>query len=374
MSDLVVVGAGLYGLTVAQQAAVEGLNVTLVDRRDYVGGNAYSYFDDNGIEIHKYGAHLFHTSNKRVWDYVNKFTSFTGYRHQVYTNHSGIIYPMPISLATINQFFRQELSPDGARAFIAMQRRGLDPDKATNLEEKAIALVGEELYNAFIRGYTAKQWQTDPRDLPASVISRLPVRYTYNTRYFNDKFEGLPTNGYAHWFENMVDNKRINVQLGVDFFKISSMIVGQVPVVYTGPIDRYFNYTAGNLGWRTVDFTIQTLDTQDYLGTSVMNYADEEVPWTRIIEFKHFHPERESFHVDKTTIAHEYSRFASVDDEPYYPINSTSDRDTLNEYKRLAEQEQHDNKIYFGGRLGNYAYLDMWQAINSALHFSDKIL
>ncbi|MDR0837602.1 MAG: UDP-galactopyranose mutase [Propionibacteriaceae bacterium] len=374
MSDLLVVGAGLYGLTVAERAANElGLHVTIIDKRDHVGGNAYSSFDAaTGIEVHQYGAHLFHTSNERVWEYANRFTTFTNYVHRVYTVHGGTVYPMPVNLGTINQFFGTAMSPDEARTFIAQQAAEFAGDEPQNLLEKGISLVGRPLFEAFFAGYTAKQWQTPLEQLPPSIISRLPVRYTYDNRYFSDTHEGLPADGYAKWFERMADNPRIDVKLGVDFFAADGDLtktaaVGQIPVVYTGPIDRYFNYSAGNLAWRTIDLIEETLPTADFQGTSVMNYADTHVPFTRIIEFRHFHPER-SYAGDTTLIHREYSRFAAPEDEPYYPVNTAADQAVLAQYRELAKAEP---RVHFGGRLGNYAYLDMHQTIASALGFAE---
>ncbi|ATH96276.1 MULTISPECIES: UDP-galactopyranose mutase [Dermabacter] len=375
--DLLIVGSGLFGLTLADRAAREhGAKVTVIDNRPHIGGNAYSEIDpETGIEVHKYGAHLFHTSNTRVWEYVNTFTSFTNYVHRVYTNHKGIVYPMPINLGTINQFFNAAMTPDEARALIAEQAgefAGQDPE---NLNDKGISLIGRPLYEAFIKHYTGKQWQTDPKDLPASIIKRLPVRYTYDNRYFNDTYEGLPTNGYTAWLENMADHPNIEVKLGVDYFDESQPfnkkdVRGQLPVVYTGPVDRYFDYELGELKWRTIDLESETLDTGDFQGTSVMNYADESVPYTRIIEPRHFHPERD-YAKDKTIIMREYSRFASREDEPYYPVNSADDRSTLLEYRERAEAEP---ATLFGGRLGTYQYLDMHMAIGAALSMADNKL
>ena len=281
MTDLVVVGSGFFGLTIAERAATElGLTVQVIDRRDHIGGNAFSEDDPTtGIEVHKYGAHLFHTSNERVWEYVNRFTAFTSYQHKVYTNHDGVVFPLPVNLGTINQFFGAAYSPAEARDLIASQAGEFDTKSAANLEEKAISLIGRPLYEAFIRDYTAKQWQTDPTELPAEVISRLPVRYTYDNRYFNDTHEGLPVDGYTAWIERMADHPNIDVKLSTDFFDESqpvnkSATVGNVPVVYTGPVDRYFDYTAGELAWRTLDFEREVLEVGDYQGTSVMNYAD----------------------------------------------------------------------------------------------------
>lgn len=371
--DLVVVGSGFFGLTVAERAAAQlGKRVLVVDRRDHIGGNAYSAPDpDTGIEVHVYGAHLFHTSNRRVWDYVNRFTDFTGYQHRVFTIYQGRVYPMPINLGTICEYFGRYLTPDQARALVAEQAGEIDTARAENLEEKAISLVGRPLYEAFIRGYTAKQWQTDPKELPAAIITRLPVRYTFNNRYFNDTFEGLPVDGYTAWLKRMADQPGIRVELGVDYFDLRGQLPPGIPTVYTGPLDRYFDYCDGELGWRTLDFEREVLGTGDFQGTSVMNYADEDVPFTRIHEFRHFHPERE-YRRDKTVIFREYSRFAKTGEEPYYPINTADDRAKLDRYRLLAREETRERNVLFGGRLGTYKYLDMHMAIGSALSMFDN--
>ncbi|KIP51863.1 UDP-galactopyranose mutase [Leucobacter komagatae] len=367
--DLLVVGSGFFGLTIAERAASAGKKVVVIDRRNHIGGNAYSEAEpETGIEVHRYGAHLFHTSNETVWEYANRFTEFTSYVHKVYSNFKGEVYPLPINLGTINQFFRSAYSPDEARALIAEQAGEFDTKSAQNLEEKGISLIGRPLYEAFIRDYTSKQWQTPTTELPAEIISRLPVRYTYDNRYFNDTHEGLPVNGYTAWLEKMADHPNIEVRLNTDFFDESqplnkAAVAGKVPVVYTGPVDRYFDYAEGELGWRTLDFEQQVLPVGDFQGTSVMNYAGEDVPYTRIHEFRHFHPERD-YPTDKTVIMHEYSRFAKREDEPYYPVNTPEDRERLLKYRALTEQE---SGVLFGGRLGTYQYLDMHMAIGSAL-------
>ncbi|MGK4216927.1 UDP-galactopyranose mutase [Kocuria marina] len=374
-TDLVVVGSGLFGLTVAERAAREmGLKVTMIDRRSHLGGNAYSENEERtGIEVHRYGAHLFHTSNERVWEYVNRFTAFTNYVHRVYTRHKGEVFPMPINLGTINQFFRAAYSPGEARDLIREQAGELAGTDPQNLNDKGIQLIGRPLYEAFIKHYTGKQWQTDPKDLPASIISRLPVRYTYDNRYFNDTHEGLPVDGYTAWLERMADHPNIDVRLDTDFFDDSqefskSNVVGQVPVVYTGPVDRYFDYAQGDLSWRTIDLEEEVLDIEDFQGTSVMNYPDEDVPFTRIHEFRHFHPERD-YTKDATVIMREFSRFAEKGDEPYYPVNTQADREKLLAYRDLAREE---SSVLFGGRLGTYKYLDMHMAIGSALSMVDN--
>ncbi|MGO4603863.1 UDP-galactopyranose mutase [Terrabacter sp. 2YAF2] len=376
-ADLVVVGSGLFGLTVAQQCAERlGRKVVIIDRRSHIGGNAYSENEpETGIEVHRYGAHLFHTSNQRVWDYVNEFTKFTSYVHRVYTSHQGEVYPMPINLGTINQFFRAAYTPDEARALIREQAAELGDKVPDNFVEKGVSLIGRPLYEAFIAHYTAKQWQTDPEKLSADIISRLPVRYTYDNRYFNDTYEGLPVDGYTAWLERMADHDRIEVKLETDFFDASQPlnkdnVIGNVPVVFTGPVDRYFDYAEGRLGWRTLDFEEEVLQVGDFQGTPVMNYPDADVPYTRIHEFRHFHPER-AYPTDKTVIMREFSRFAEGDDEPYYPVNTPADRDGLLKYRDRAKGERG---VLFGGRLGTYKYLDMHMAIGAALSMVDNKL
>ena len=371
--DLVVVGAGLFGLTVAQQAVEKaGARVHIIDVRDHIGGNAYSYFDEEtGAEIHKYGAHLFHTSNARVWEYVNRFTEFTDYVHRVYTTHNGEVFPLPTNLGTINQFFRAHYTPAEAKALIAEQAGELAGQDPQNLNDKGISLIGRPLYEAFIKNYTAKQWQTDPSELPASIINRLPVRFNYDNRYFKDTWEGLPKDGYTAWFERMIDDPRITVSLNTDFFDESqpfnktALNAAGVPVVYTGPVDRYFDYELGDLQWRTVDFKEVRYDEDDHFGCPVMNFSDADVPYTRAIEFKNFNPERhDSQNHERTVVWEEYSRFAERGDEPYYPINTEKDREL---YARYVELEQTVPNTVFGGRLGTYKYYDMHQVIDTAL-------
>ncbi|MCE6996923.1 UDP-galactopyranose mutase [Saccharothrix sp. S26] len=373
--DLIVVGSGFFGLTVAERTASQlDKRVLVLERRAHIGGNAYSEPEpETGIEVHRYGAHLFHTSNKRVWDYVNQFTEFTGYQHRVFAMHAGQAYQFPMGLGLISQFLGRYLSPEEARAWVAEQAAEFDSKDAKNLEEKAISLIGRPLYEAFVRDYTAKQWQTDPKELPAAVISRLPVRYTFDNRYFNDTYEGLPVDGYTAWLERMADHPNIEVRLNTDFFDVRDEIPAGTPVVYTGPLDRYFDYSEGWLGWRTLDFEQEVLPVGDFQGTPVMNYNDAEFPFTRIHEFRHFHPERE-YPSDKTVIVREFSRSAEKDDEPYYPINTAEDRAKLERYRELARAEAAERNVIFGGRLGTYKYLDMHMAIGSALSvFDNKI-
>ena len=325
--------------------------------------------------MHKYGAHLFHTSNKKVWDYVTRFTEFTNYQHRVFALYKGQSYQFPMGLGLISQFFGRYYSPDDAKALIAEQAAEFDSKNAANFEEKAISLIGRPLYEAFMKEYTAKQWQTDPKNLPAANITRLPVRYNFDNRYFNDTYEGLPVDGYTKWLENMADHSNIEVRLNTDYFDVRDELRAanpDAPVVYTGPLDLYFGNSEGELGWRTLDFETEVLPVGDFQGTPVMNYNDGDVPFTRIHEFRHFHPERD-YPKDKTVIMREYSRFAEKGDEPYYPINTPEDRAKLAAYRELAKAELEQG-VLFGGRLGTYQYLDMHMAIASALGMYDNVL
>lgn len=379
--DAIIVGAGLFGLTMAERIASQlGRRVLVLERRPHVGGNCFSEIDPaTGIEVHRYGSHIFHCSDERIWEYVNRFDTFNDYRHHVQTNHAGKVFAMPINMATITAFFGRAMSPAEARALVAAQAGELAGRVPVNLEEKAVSLIGRPLYEAFIRGYTMKQWGTDPTRLPADVITRLPVRYTFDTRYFSDRFEGIPLHGYGTMLARMAEHPNIILRLGVDFFDIRSNLPKDALVIYTGPIDRYFDYRCGCLGWRAVSFEREVVPVGDFQGTAVMNYADEDVPFTRIHEFRHYHPER-AYQTDRSVIFREYSTIWSGDGDPAYPIRTAEDRHTLAAYGDLAERE---NGVIFGGRLGTYRYYDMHQAIGSALatfekevrpHFDGKVL
>ena len=367
-TDLVIVGAGFYGLTIAERAAAEGFNVVVLDKRGHIGGNAYSYIHSvTEIEIHKYGPHIFHTNSEQVFGYLSKFTEWQPYEQRTWSQSKGRIYPMPINLATICLFNNRVMSPAEARAWVDESAKEISEPR--NLEEKAISLIGRPLYETFIRGYTFKQWQTDPRDLPAEVIARLPVRFNYDNRYFDDAYQYMPRDGYGPLFDKMCASPRIKVRLGVDWFGLDPAMRPATPIVYTGPIDRYFDYRCGALGWRTIDLQLETHDVEDYQGCSLINYADVEIPWTRVSEFKHFHPNRS--YGKQTVIAREFSRFAGVADDPYYPINLAEDKQRYAAYRELAWREKD---VYFGGRLGAYRYLDMHQAVGSALMAWEKHL
>lgn len=372
--DLVVVGAGIFGLTIAERVANElGKNVLIIEKRNHIGGNCYSEFDkETGIECHKYGAHLFHTSIDEVWQYVNKFTSFTNYIHKVYTTHNDEVYSLPINLGTINQFYHKALSPIKAEDFITEEAGKYADIEPKNLVEQGIKLIGKPLFDAFIKNYTAKQWQTSAEKLPTSTITRLPVRYTYNNNYFSDKYEGLPVDGYEKWFQNMIDSAdgRIEVRLNTDYFDIKDELK-DIKVVYTGPIDRYFNYSEGKLGWRSLDLEKEIVDVSDFQGCPVMNYADLDPKYTRILEFKHFHPERKYEDAEnKTVIVREYSKTWKDGDEPYYPIATDENMKIFAMYNELALKE---NNVIFGGRLGEYKYYDMDKTFASAINLYKTI-
>jgi UDP-galactopyranose mutase len=359
--DVVIVGSGFFGATIAERITTNtSKKVVVIDSRSHLGGNSYSTFhEETQIEYHKYGSHIFHTNNEKVWDYCNKFTKFNDYRHKVLTIHNEKVFSLPINLGTINQFYQSNLSPEKAKEKIESQME--TGKSATNLEAKAISLIGKDLYEAFIKNYTIKQWQTNPTELPAEIITRLPVRFNYNTNYFDDLYQGIPLDGYTKWIEKMLSKS--TVLLNTDYFDLKNQINPNQIVIYTGPIDKYFSYTHGELTWRTLDFDLEVVPVEDFQGTSVMNYSDLDVNFTRIHEFKHLHPERE-YQKEKTLIMREFSRFASKKDEPYYPVNSAADREKLVKYREMIKLE---NNIYFGGRLGSYQYLDMHMAIASAL-------
>jgi UDP-galactopyranose mutase len=368
--DVIVVGTGFFGSTIAERiSSSSNLKVVVIDSRNHLGGNSYSEIEPTTkIEYHKYGSHLFHTDSAKIWEYCNRFTKFNNYRHKVFTIHNGQIYSMPINLGTINQFYKTNYTPEQAKAKIKESSQTSLNKDILDLESKAISLIGEELYRAFIKGYTTKQWQIDPKELPASIITRLPVRYNYNNEYFDDRYQGIPIDGYTKWIEKLLEKS--TVVLNTDFFDIKHLIKSDQIVIYTGPIDKYFSYRFGALTWRTLDFELKVEEVNDFQGNSVINYADLDVPFTRVHEFKHLHPER-SYQTSNTLIMKEFSRFASKDDEPYYPVNSATDRERLNKYRELIPNEKN---VFFGGRLGSYQYLDMHMAIASALNMFENEL
>jgi len=365
-AGFVIVGAGFFGLTCAERIAkVLDQKVVVLEKRRHIGGNAWSEFDEGtGIEVHKYGSHLFHTSNRRVFEYISQFSQFNSYRHKVISKVGNTYYPMPINLLTLSSFFGLDFSPDSAREFLATKIVG--EDSLDSFESRALRSIGPELYEAFIQGYTEKQWQTDPKLLPSEIFSRLPIRFDFNSDYFDDSFQGLPLNGYPQLFKNMSNSSKVQIITNIDYFDIKHLIRSDALTIYSGPIDRYFNYSEGHLGWRTLDFDIQTIGVKDFQGSAVINYPGKDVSFTRIHEFKHLHPERkEEMQNPSTIISKEYSRVAKLTDEPYYPINTSSDREKIITYRKMAAATKD---IIFGGRLGSYQYLDMHMAIASALN------
>ena len=369
--NLVIVGAGFFGAVVAERVANELKRpVTVLERRAHIGGNCWSEPDpETGIEVHRYGSHIFHTSNETVWRYINRFTAFNAYRHRVLTTARGQVFPMPINRTTVNRFYGLNLAPDEVADFIAAEAAKERIGVPSNLEEKAISLVGRPLYEAFIKGYTMKQWEKDPSELSASIINRLPVRSDDNDLYFSDTHEGIPIDGYAAVFQRMLDHPLIDVRLNTDFSKVRNNLSDDTLVLFTGPVDGFFDHRFGRLDWRTLDFERRVHAQPDAQGIAVMNIADADVPYTRIHEYKHYHPERPA--TEQTVTFREFSRAAGEGDEPYYPVNTARNRALRNTYQEAAAALPN---VVFGGRLGTYRYIDMDDTIALALAcYADKI-
>ena len=368
--DYLIVGAGFYGCVMAERIANDmDASVLIIDKRSHMGGNCYSEIDENtGIEFHKYGTHILHTSFDDVWVYLSKFTELNGYFHQVLSTHKGKVYQMPINLETINSFYNLNMMPAEAKEFLAEQIEKENILNPMNFEEKAISLIGRPLYEAFIKGYTLKQWEQDPKNLPSEIINRLPVRYNYDESYFNNsRWQGLPIDGYTNIFKRMLENSKISLELDCDFFEHRNDFHINKKIIYTGPIDQYFDYKYGELEWRSVEFEKKVINSEDFQGTSVMNFADEEIKYTRIHEPKHLHPER-VYKKDKTVIFYEKSKQCSK--EPFYPIKTSSNQIILEKYKKLAKRQGS----IIGGRLGDYAYYDIDKTILTALEcYEQKI-
>ena len=365
MKKIAIVGAGFSGAVIARELAQKGYIVTVFENREQVGGNSYSYVDkDTGITVHKYGPHIFHTDNERAWEYMTRFCTMMPYINRVKSTVGGKVYSLPINLHTINQFFDKAMSPNEAKAFVATLS---DPriDEPANFEEQALKLLGSGLYEAFFKGYTIKQWGVDPKSLPASILKRLPVRFNYDDNYFAHKYQGMPKDGYTDIVSSMLNHPNITVKLSTFFSK--DMIDEYEHVFYSGPIDAFFDYELGRLGYRTLDFVMEKAD-GDFQGCAVMNYGDENVPYTRISEHKHFTPWEKH---DQTLYFKEYSRLCTQNDIPYYPIRQTQEQEMLKQYVSKANNE---TKVTFVGRLGTYRYLDMDVTIKEALEVADLFL
>lgn len=366
MNKTYIIGSGLFGSVMAELiTSYYRLPVTIIDKRSHTGGNCYSSDDPvTGINCHRYGAHIFHTSDKEVYDYVSRFVEINSYRHQVMTRSGGKIYQMPINLKTVNQFFNVTLTPQECENFLRDKIAASYSPNPQNLEEQAITLIGKDLYEAFIRGYTAKQWQRDPKELPAYIIKRLPFRTSYNSDYFTDRYQGIPVGGYQKLFDGLLDNPLIKVELNTEYKDMASEIKPDDLVIYTGCPDELFDYHYGELEWRSLDFKWEVKEVRDYQGTAVMNEADESVPYTRTHEFRHFHPEAEgSYSLEKTVICREYSKEYKHGDTPYYPIDTPRNRELYAKYVELAKAKPN---LVLGGRLGMYRYMDMDKTIRAA--------
>ena len=370
--NYLIVGAGLYGAVIAHEAKKKGNSVLVIDKRDHVAGNVYTEKIE-GIHVHKYGAHIFHTNDKEVWDYVQKFATFNRFTNSPVANYQGELYSLPFNMYTFNKMWGV-VTPEEAVAKIEEQRQEAGIRNPQNLEEQAISLVGTDIYEKLIKGYTQKQWGRDCRCLPAFIIKRLPVRFTFDNNYFNAIYQGIPMGGYTKIVENMLEG--IEIRLGVDYLnpeirtKLNSIAER---IVYTGPIDAYFDYKLGYLEYRSVRFENETLDIPNFQGNAAVNYTDAETPWTRIIEHKWFEfgKDGEGNDIPKTVISREYSSEWKPGDEPYYPVNDEKNGNLYEAYCELAKKEE---KVIFGGRLGEYKYYDMDQVIASALVTSKNLL
>ena len=368
--DYLVVGAGLYGAVFAHEAKKAGKSVLVIDKRDNIAGNVYTEKIE-GIHVHKYGAHIFHTNNKKVWEYVNQFAEFNRFTNSPVANYHGELYSLPFNMYTFNKMWGV-VTPEEAVAKIEEQKKEAGITNPENLEEQAISLVGKDIFEKLIKGYTEKQWGRSCRELPAFIIKRLPVRLTYDNNYFNALYQGIPIGGYTKMVDNML--KGIEVRLGEDYLQQKDEYDSIAErVIYTGAIDAYFNFAIGHLEYRSVRFDTEVLDKPNYQGNAAVNYTDVETPWTRIIEHKWFEfgKDEQGNDLPKTVISREYSSEWKPGDEPYYPVNDEKNSSLYSEYKKMADKE---DKVVFGGRLGEYRYYDMDAVIASALDMCEKEL
>ena len=370
MYDFLIVGAGLYGAVFAREAAKRGKTSLVIDRRPHIAGNVYTEKTE-GINVHKYGAHIFHTNNKKVWDYLQQFASFNRFTNSPVANYRGELYSLPFNMYTFNKMWGV-ITPEDAREKIAEQRAEIKGEPQ-NLEEQAISLVGRDIYEKLVKGYTEKQWGRDCRELPAFIIKRLPVRFTFDNNYYNALYQGIPTGGYTKMVENILNDPRITVRTCTDFFEHRELAKQAEQTVYTGPIDAYFDYSLGYLQYRSVRFENETLNIPNFQGNAAVNYTDRETPWTRIIEHKWFEFGRDENgnELPKTVISKEFSSEWKPGDEPYYPVNDEKNSALYEKYRALAEKE---TKVIFGGRLGEYRYYDMDQVVEAALEKAKEVL
>ncbi len=370
MFDYLIVGAGLYGATVARELTDAGHKVLVIDKRDHIAGNVYTK-PVEGINVHIYGAHIFHTNNKTVWDYVQRFATFNRFTNSPVANYHGELYSLPFNMYTFNKMWGV-VTPEEAEAKIAEQKAAAGITEPKNLEEQAISLVGTDIYEKLIKGYTQKQWGRPCDQLPAFIIKRLPVRLTFDNNYFNALYQGIPIGGYTKMVENMLDG--IEVKLSTDYFADRNYWKGVAEkIIYTGPIDAYFDYCLGNLEYRSVRFETEVLDKPNFQGNAAVNYPDAETPWTRIIEHKWFEfgKDENGNDLPKTVISREYSSECKPGDEPYYPVNDEKNSSLYARYKELAAKEKN---VVFGGRLGEYKYYDMDQVIAVALEKAKELI
>ena len=369
MYDYLIVGAGLYGAVFAHEARRQGKTVLVIDKRSHIAGNVYTE-RVGGINVHKYGAHIFHTNNRRVWEYVNQFATFNRFTNSPVANYKGELYSMPFNMYTFNKMWGV-VTPEEAAAKIAAQRREIQGEPR-NLEEQAISLVGRDIYEKLVKGYTEKQWGRSCTDLPAFIIKRLPVRLTFDNNYFNALYQGIPIGGYTKLVERMLEG--VEVRLNTDYLAHKAELDALAEkVVYTGPIDAYFDYHLGALEYRSVRFETEVLDKPNFQGNAAVNYTDRETPWTRIIEHKWFEfgKDEEGNDLPKTVISREYSSEWKAGDEPYYPVNDAKNGALYSRYKELAASEKN---VIFGGRLGEYKYYDMDQVIAAALEMCGRVM
>ncbi len=362
MYDYLIVGSGFFGSICARELTDAGYRCLVIEKRSHIGGNCFTVERDK-IHIHEYGAHIFHTSNEDVWKWINQYAEFNNFVNSPVANYKGDIYSLPFNMWTFSKLFNV-VYPNEVKDIIDKESREIENPK--NLEEQAIKLVGRTVYDKLIKGYTKKQWQKDPKDLPANIIKRLPVRLTYNNNYFNDKYQGIPIGGYTKIFENLLNG--IEVKLNVDYFESKENWNSIAKnIIYTGPIDKFYDYKFGKLEYKTVKLDHKKIESDNYQGVAVMNFTDEETPYTRIIEHKWFDPKE----TDSTWISYEYPvEYVTEKTEPYYPVNDAENNEIYSKYKELSNRESN---ILFGGRLAEYKYYDMHQVIDSALQFIKKI-